>query len=276
MRLEVEPGLTIALHDLGGEGGPLLLAHATGFHGIAWRPFAAELADAWHSWAIDFKGHGDSPLPAGYQISWERFGDDVLAAVDAIGGGPLVAAGHSKGGAALLTAEERRPGTFAGLWLYEPIVVPPFGERPAGENPLAAGAARRRAGFASRDEAVANYAGKPPLNVLRPDALEAYVEHGFADVAGGGITLKCRPEVEAAVYAAGPAASTWERLGDVRCPVVIAAGGDGPPAMMAPAIAERLPDGRLATYPDLGHFGPLQDPARLAADAREFFNSIRG
>jgi pimeloyl-ACP methyl ester carboxylesterase len=272
MRVPVAPGLTVALHDLGGAGRPILLAHATGFHGMVWRPLASELADTWHAWAVDFRGHGDSPLPAELEISWEGFADDVLAAVDAIGGGPLPAIGHSKGGAALLTAEVRRPGTFTGLFLYEPIVFPPVSEIPVptGDNPLAAGAERRRADFPSRAAAVANYASKPPLASLHPDALDAYVEHGFADTPDG-VTLKCRPEVEAATYRASPALRTWERLGEIGCPVVVAASSDGgPPSRNAPLIADRIPGARLVTYDDLGHFGPLEDPARIAADARDF------
>jgi pimeloyl-ACP methyl ester carboxylesterase len=268
MHVPVAPGLSIVLHDLGGDGEPLLLAHATGFHGIVWRPFAAELADRCHSWALDFRGHGDSSLPAGAEISWEGFADDVLAAVDAIAPpGPMLGVGHSKGGAALLTAEIRRPGTFRALWLFEPIVFPPVA-RDAGTNPLSEGARRRRADFSSRQAAIDNYASKPPLHALRADVLEAYVEHGFSDVPGG-VTLKCRPEVEAATYRAGPALRTWDRLGEVGCAVTLAASGDGGfPATNAPELAARIPGARLVGYPDLGHFGPLEDPARLAADVR--------
>jgi len=48
---------------------------------------------------------------------------------------------------------------------------------------LARGARLRREIFASRQEAHANYASKPPLNVLDPEVLAAYVEFGFEDLA---------------------------------------------------------------------------------------------
>jgi hypothetical protein len=36
--------------------------------------------------------------------------------------------------------------------------------------------------------------------------------------------------------------------------------------MAAPAVAAALPRGELVRHDDLGHFGPLQDPAAIAAD----------
>ena len=39
---------------------------------------------------------------------------------------------------------------------------------------------------------------------------------------------------------------------------------------LAPGVAEALPNGRLAQYPFLGHFGPLQDPVTVAEDAIAF------
>ena len=38
--------------------------------------------------------------------------------------------------------------------------------------------------------------------------------------------------------------------------------------MFAPAIVDALPDGRIEEHPELGHFGPLQDPAAIAASIR--------
>ena len=94
--------------------------------------------------------------------------------------------GHSCGGAALLLAEEARPGTFAGLYCFEPVIYP--GDDPLAPtfegNPLAAGALRRREAFGSRREAIANFAGKAPFDRLDPDALAAYVDNGFAPVDG--------------------------------------------------------------------------------------------
>ena len=48
------------------------------------------------------------------------------------------------------------------------------------------------------------YASKPPLNVMTPESLHAYVDYGLRDRGDGMFELKCRPEVEAQVYAMGP------------------------------------------------------------------------
>src|SRR5690348_13287336 len=96
-------GVVIPVHDLGGDGPPLLLAHATGFHGRVWQPCASHLAD-FHCYAPDLRGHGDSVAPPGLGYSWHGFADDLLAVVDALGLDHVRAAGHSKGGASLLLA----------------------------------------------------------------------------------------------------------------------------------------------------------------------------
>ncbi len=269
-------GVTLALHDLGGDGPPLLLAHATGFHARVWAPMAERLADH-HSIAPDFRGHGDSGAPVDAAYRWDGFADDVLAIVDALGLEQVRAVGHSMGGAALLLAEQRRPGTFASVYLFEPIVFPPrppaLEELFASSNPLAEGARRRRPVFDSFDAAYANYAGKPPLAALDPAALRAYVDFGFAPDAAdpdGPVHLKCRPEVEAAIFEMGGEHDAFAHLVEVTCPVVIARGAEDAfsPAMFAPAIAAALPHARLEDHPDLGHFGPLEAPGLIANAVR--------
>jgi hypothetical protein len=198
--------------------------------------------------------------------------DDVLAVVDDLDvePGTLLGVGHSMGGAALLLAEQSRPGTFAGIWAFEPIVFPPS-RVPAGgvDSPLAAGARRRRPSFASHAEALDNFASKPPLNVARADALHAYVRHGFVAGEDGRVHLACRPDDEARTFEGGGDHDAYERLGEVRCPVVIACGGEPVgPASFAGDVAARLPHGRLEVHPHLGHFGPLEAPGELAASVR--------
>jgi len=256
----------LAVHDLGGDGAPLLMAHATGFCGPVLGPLAALLADRFHCWAWDARGHGDTVTPPGVDWTWSRFADDVWAVIDGLGLDGAYGFGHSSGGAALLDAEARRPGAFAALWCFEPILWPEVTEALAlSRRSLIGGALRRREQFASREDAYVNFSSKPPLESLDAKALRAYVECGFAPDETG-VRLKCRPFVEAAIYRAGLAHDGFSRLGDVRCPVTIAHGGHSPAIEpeVARAQSEALPDATLVRLDNLGHFGPLEDLGGVA------------
>jgi pimeloyl-ACP methyl ester carboxylesterase len=269
VRIESTDGTVIALHDLGGSGAPLLIAHATGFLAAPYRMLADHLSGQFQVFGVDFRAHGDSTSTASGDLSWSGMGDDVLAVVDAIGS-PVTAFGHSMGGAALLIAERVRPGTVRSAFLYEPIIPPsPLPETfGAFDNPLANAARKRRATFPSRAEALARYASRPPLGRLRADALAAYVEEGFEDLPDGSVTLKCRPEDEAATFEAAGFLTTAD-IGDIELPVAVALGarnsGEGPPRFV-PAIVEALPNAELITYAHLDHFGPFEDPGTIAED----------
>ncbi|MGH9188384.1 MAG: alpha/beta fold hydrolase, partial [Acidimicrobiales bacterium] len=113
-RIPSTDGVVLAVHDLGGAGPRLLLTHATGFHGRVFAPLARALGGRFRCVAPDLRGHGVTTTPEGLGYEWSGFGDDVRAVIDGLGDGPWFGAGHSLGGAALLMAEERRPGTFAG------------------------------------------------------------------------------------------------------------------------------------------------------------------
>ncbi len=156
-------GISLAVHDWGGTGDPVLLAHPTGFHGRVWAPVAAELVAAGRKvWSFDFRGHGDSdPSPNG-EYRWEEFGKDALAVTDRLGltGDPrLLAAGHSKGGASLLWGAAHAPGTYTRIWCFEPIIVPFESPIGATDNPLSAGraSAPRPVGLARRSDRVVRF-----------------------------------------------------------------------------------------------------------------------
>jgi pimeloyl-ACP methyl ester carboxylesterase len=263
-------GVTVALHDLGGTGQPLLVCHATGFCGRAYGPLARELADHYHVWALDYRGHGDSTEPANGRFDWGGMADDLVAAIDAVADGPIAVVGHSMGGGTALLVEQRRPGTLRWAYLYEPIIVSDGIAVPDNPDPMGDSARRRRPAFPSRADALFRYAGRPPLNELRADALYAYVEHGFADAPDGSVRLKCTPEHEAATFEAS-GKPTLDDVAEVGVPVTVAVGTvdrGWTPAMFGPDVAAALPHGRLERHPLLGHFGPLQDPVAVAAGVR--------
>ena len=262
-------GVSGALHDLGGDGEPVLLCHATGFHGRVWAPVAAALADRYRCLAVDFRGHGDSTVPAHLDYQWAGMVDDVLAVIDDLGDeAPRLAAGWSMGGAAIVMAEQRRPGTFDRAWLVEPILIPidePWGSAVEEENSLATMARRRREVFESRDAAYERYVSRPPFESCDPRSVRAYVDHGLRDQPDGTVILKCRGAIEAAVFEAS-LTDGFDRLGEVGTEVTVAASGDGaPPALAGPGIAAALPNGRFETLDDLTHFAPLEAPERIAA-----------
>jgi pimeloyl-ACP methyl ester carboxylesterase len=273
-------GLDLVVHDLGGIGRPLLLSHATGFHGHCYAPMAHQLADRFHSLALDYRGHGDSPTLLGSDgmpvVDWDRYGDDATAVATALAESrsePLVGFGHSMGGACLLMAAHRDPSLFSHLVVFEPIVFPTdMGPRPEGPNPLVAGARRRRASFASFEAAIENFAAKPPLRAFTASALEAYVRHGFRRGEDGAVHLKCLPETEARTFESGNGHATWDVLPEIRTPVLVVAGVEEEfqPSARARPIAEALPNGRYLQSDDLDHFGPMTHPDLMARVVAEF------
>jgi pimeloyl-ACP methyl ester carboxylesterase len=274
LKVATPGGAEVAVHDLGGEGPDLLMLHATGFHGRAWLPVAEALRGRYHCLAMDERGHGDSGTSPGLDFDWRTMADDVLGVADELGLHRPFGIGHSCGATLLLLAEQARPGTFQALYCYEPIMSPVEDPPPPQPNPMAAGARRRRDAFASRDAAYAAFAGKPPLSVLAPDALEAYVDFGFDDLEDGTVRLKCRPEHEALVYEHGLSHSAYRDLPDVGCPVTVACGEltDTVGAAAAERLAQRLPRGRTEVLAGLGHFGPLEDPDAVAAAVLRAFD----
>jgi pimeloyl-ACP methyl ester carboxylesterase len=285
-------GVDVAVYDFGGpagggrpEGPPLLLAHATGFHARCWLPVVSVLSEHFHCYAFDERGHGDSSTPANGDFDWHRFASDALAVVDHFGLHRPFAVGHSCGGALLLLAEMARPGTFRALYCYEPVVMPldePGSVAPGSvENPLAAGARRRREEFPSMEAALANFASKPPMAGFAADALEAYVRYGFEVVdpgvgVGAGVRLKCRGEDEARTYENAAFHGAYSRLGEVRCPVTLACGAEtnafGEDILRLDAA--RLPFASVEVLPGLTHFGPMEDPPALAQRVVAAFSKL--
>lgn len=269
---DTSEGVRVAYYDLGGDGPDLLLAHATGFCAAVFVPLAAALSQYFHCTALDFRAHGVSSRPSTGDFDWHGFATDVLSVVDHIGLRSPAGFGHSCGGAALVLAEEARPGTFSPLYCYEPVIYPKDVPLPPSleANPLSAGALRRRSTFSSRDEALANFSEKPPFDSLRHDVLTEYVDNGFAPQPDGSIRLRCRREDEAQIYAHGFSHDAFARMGTIGCRVALACGEhtDAFGEDFLERFARRLRDPSIHVLSGLGHFGPLEDPEVVAASVK--------
>ncbi len=256
-------GVTLAVYDLGGDGRPALLVHGAGLNALSLRPLARQLAGRLACRAPDLRGHGASSAPASY--AWEGFIDDVRATVTRLGLRHPVGIGHSLGATAILGARSGRAGAFAQLYCYEPIVF--SSAVPDPPDSVAGSARRRRAVFPSRRAAAEHYRERPPFSRWDRGTLAGYLEGGLVELPDGSVGLACPPESEAHIYEAARHANVYGRLGAVACPVTIARGSVSGVVSSAGAgaIATQLPDGSLAEFAGLDHFGPYTDPALVAA-----------
>src|SRR5690606_12912486 len=103
--------------------------------------------------------------------------------------------------------DAQRPGLLRHLMLCEGIAfdadrIPEIRriEDPEADNYMATIARKRRPVWASREAVRESYANRPPLDVLAPEALDAYVRWGFVDRDDGQVELACSPEDEATQF----------------------------------------------------------------------------
>lgn len=282
-------GLRLRVLSWAGEGAApgVLMLHATSFCADVWSPVweAARATGLVRcgAVAVDVRGHGRSAAPEGAEAyAWSRLADDAIAVAESLGGGaPLVLAGHSSGATAALVAAARRPELVRGVYAVEPVLwdPPPAGpdaDSFPGSRALAARARKRRNAFPSLHEARSFLAARFPYAGFASAALEAFLAGGLARGAAG-VTLRCRPEVEAALYdgaAELDLAPLWRGL--------------APPVRVAVAEHSAIHPGALARLvagtPDLGrdlvpgatHFAALEDPVRVGRSLASFLDALRG
>ena len=281
-RVPSTDGVELAVYDYGGEGPDLIAGHATGFHGRVYDPMLERLP-GFRRIGVDLRGHGDATAPDGLDYGWESCAEDLVAVIDALELGaqrPLFGFGHSMGAASLLMIAAGRPGLFAGLACYEPVIYPPgrHGRRrpprrlgradPASPPALRVARGRRRQ---LRREAALLPARPGSARRLRPARLRA----------DGG--RRGRDQVpprgsRRSSTSWGPATRAWDGLRQVECPVILMRGAvliPGP-AYWAEAIVSELPNVRFLEIEGLGHLGPLEDPERMAALLASAFGSSQG
>jgi pimeloyl-ACP methyl ester carboxylesterase len=251
-------GVRIHFTEFAGNGPPLLLVHATGFHGRVWDPFVPGLSEHFSVIAIDQRGHGDSDKPEA-DYGWERFGHDVQAVVEHLGLRGAAAAGHSSGAVALIFAESWEPGTFSSLVLMDPVTLPAEVRSQMRHNPLAPGARKRRALWNSREEMVERLKAGTRLSGWRDEFLRAYVEHGTYLSEDGRFALKCPPEIEARIYESGGTHDGYERLWSLEARTLVLV-GEHSEIWSYSGLMRDVRNGSAEVVSGAGHFFPMEAP----------------
>jgi pimeloyl-ACP methyl ester carboxylesterase len=193
--------------------------------------------------------------------------------------GPVIGAGHSLGGILTLYSAVRQPERFRGVALIDPVIMPRhllpllWAGRRMGlhrRHPLARGAARRRASFASAEEARARYQGRGLFAGFTPEALEGYLEGGLRPGADGAMTLAWPREWEAHIFSLAPV-DTWRAVQRLRAPLLIVRGASSDMLIDRSWAALRriLPHASMSEIPG-GHMVPMEQPDAVAATILEW------
>ena len=261
-------GTQLAWYEWPGDGPPLLLVHATGFHARCWDQVVARLPER-RCYALDLRGHGRSARPAP-PYPWPRFAQDVAELARALGLRGALGVGHSLGGYAVALAAALAPEVFARLLLIEPVILPRALYRAA--PPAEHFAARRRDRWPSPEAMYERFKDRPPFSRWQPQVLRDYCEHGLLPAPDGdGFVLACPPAVEASIYLSSTADDPYPQLALVRAPVRVLRAGrpardfaemDASPT--APDLAAHIPDAQDLHLPGYSHFLPMEDPALVA------------
>jgi pimeloyl-ACP methyl ester carboxylesterase len=278
-------GLELAAWEWAGQGAPILLVHATGFHARCWSAVVRRLPGR-HVFALDMPSHGASARkPPPYD--WTHFGDDLAGAIEALDLGHLTGVGHSMGGHAMVLAAARLPARFRGLMLIDPVIVEPAfaarvsGRMRAAEHPIA----RRRNLWESPAQMEATFAGKEPYSRWDPEVLHDYCRYGLRAAADGqGFELACPPELEAEVYVGMHMRDIFKAIPQVTVPVEIirarARRPDEQPFDFSPSptwekLAGCFANARDEQLAERSHFIPMEIPEWTAARIAAFADALR-
>ena len=267
-----------------------LLLHATSFCADVWLPAweAAQSAAArpLRAVAVDARGHGRSARAEGEgAYAWTRGVEDVIAWLEALApeieGGALLV-GHSSGATVALAVAALRPELVRGVALIEPVLFETPADRSRedsflGSRVMAERARKRRADFASTQDARERLLQRFPYAGFASAAFEAFLAGGLAGVPGGGVRLRCAPEVEAAWYEGAAALDLWPLLAGLRAPALLIAAEHGAmPATLLERLRAALPAGRLERVPGTTHFAALEAPERVGALIGGFASALPG
>jgi pimeloyl-ACP methyl ester carboxylesterase len=203
-----------------GSGEPLLLLHPGGADSRAFGPNLAALAERFHVFLVDRRGHGHTPDTVG-EFTFELMADDTINFIEQVVGGPARLVGYSDGAIVALQTAIRRPD------LVERLVC-------------VAGVFNRN----GWEDGVINPGSEPPefmadsYGEVSPDGKEHY-----------SVVAKKLD----AMHAKGPSLST-DDLGRISCRTLVMVGDDDEPTFEHTIDFYRsLPNGELAVVPGTSH-----------------------
>jgi pimeloyl-ACP methyl ester carboxylesterase len=244
-----------------------LLLHSLAAHGHWWDWAAPLLAERLDVLALDFRGHGGSDHAPDGVYDFPAYAADVLTVLDALGGAPPVAIGHSMGGYMAAWVAAHHPGRLAGVVVTDILTAWP---------PDFAQFARRQAEraapeFADRTVAGERFRLSPPEPSAHPERVRHLGETGVVERGPGRWTYAFDRRVFL-----HPPVDPWPLLPRIGCPALVLHGERSTvmDAGACRAVAAAVPRGRAVTLPGAHHHMIVEDPEGFSAPVLDWHRAM--
>jgi lipase len=261
--------LELAAWNWPGDGPPVVLAHATGFHARCWDEVIRHAPQRRYL-SIDLRGHGESakPLPP---YRWRDFGEDIAAMLEVLGIKGALGCGHSVGGHAIALSATLRPESFSALLLVDPVIMP---ENRYNSHPIeVAHILRRRNQWESPQQMFESFRPRPAFAAWNENVLRDYCTYGLLPSAEG-FQLACPPVVEHAIYTASndPDANIHREIRQIQQPTLVLRSGslmtedkfDLATSATDPLLVTELVHGQDVWLEGRNHLIPMESPELIA------------
>lgn len=214
----------------------LHVLHGNGYCSRMYQPFLSALLPHFDLFLSDAQGHGDSDHGGAF-IGWNKSAelayDAWLAHKFLFGDVPCYGVGHSFGGVLTALINSKAPSPFAAVVLLDPVLFTPgmltlmktldwlgLYKR----NPMAKKALNRRQQWPDRESAYTYLHQRGMFKNWRDDALASYIDYALRQNSHG-LTLKCKAEREAEIFASYPK-KLWGQLRKPSSPSLLLYGSE--------------------------------------------------
>jgi 2-succinyl-6-hydroxy-2,4-cyclohexadiene-1-carboxylate synthase len=250
-----------------GNGPPLVLLHGFTGSSDSWSRVGHDLARHHRVIAIDLIGHGASSAPRDpSRYGFDQALDDLAEVIYQLGLARAAWLGYSMGGRLALGLALRHPNRVSSLILESATPgIQDEGERlqrSAADETLA-----RRIEEVGVEAFVGEWERLPMWESQR--ALPDEVLQHQRDLRLRNSVVGLANSLRGMGQGAQP--SYWDRLGEIRTPVLLIAGSlDRKFAGLAGQMGIKIPDATLSVVPEAGHAVHLERPQQFTASVRDF------
>jgi len=265
-RFVIVNGLRIHYLDWGGENKqPLILLHGIGRVAHTFDHIAGHFTATHHVMAVDMRGHGDSAWDPQGAYLVEDYVKDIEGLAKQLGLRNIVLWGNSTGGRVAQVFAGMHPDLTAGVISED---VGP--ERP---REIADGMNQRlqREDARGWDSEGALLAELKMQNSRTPEeVLRAYVRYGSKRRPDGRVIWKRDPAIGNGFVPT----DLWRFVREIKAPIIYILGGRSTivPAATQQQLRETLPQVRIETLSELGHYPSEENAAGFLALADEFLS----